>query len=176
MMIRQLMLFGQSSSVVLICVVVPDWDILVLYFIIIIIIIIIIIYIKLSKDNRDKVGSEKWNEGIVKKFWDGSLKESDCAPTSASGSKTDLGEKEKEKKSSGLCSSEPKSITSSTGGAADAEGRQPGGELLTPLYLRLALENNESIRSLVLSDIRKACEAVPDKIRRYEIPKGIVSL
>lgn len=51
---------------------------------------------------------------------------------------------------------------------------QQGSELITPLELREKLVKLEVVREFILNQIKAACKKVPEQVKVYEIPNGVV--
>ncbi|KAA6375909.1 MAG: hypothetical protein EZS28_028562 [Streblomastix strix] len=185
------MVYGPSTSSSLVAFVVPEWDLL------------------LSKDKEKETKSNKWGQGLVKKYWD------DIESSSSSKEKQQIKEekieiketeqkkeikekineneekKEKEKNEDGSNQNEkgpdivlgPDELEQKRKQeekeAAEKEAEQKPSKsdsesFTSPWDLRQKLHRDPEVKKFLLEAIKKTAEANPDKVRRFEIPRGIV--
>jgi long-subunit acyl-CoA synthetase (AMP-forming) len=167
LLLFQIMVYGPSTSSSLIGIVVPEWDYL------------------LSKERNEETHGENWGDGAVKRYWSG-VKDPEKSPVkSKKGGKED---KVVEKEKSSLCSSSSSTKAYARKTTETAEDttienpvsssktsqQQAVSEINAPLPLRIYLSKDSELKSFMLSVIKKGCESQPEKVRRFEIPKGLV--
>jgi long-subunit acyl-CoA synthetase (AMP-forming) len=164
------MVYGPSTSSFLIAVVVPEWDVL------------------LNENKNNETNAENWGNGIVKRYWEGVKNPEKISDILKKEEKKKRNSKNKKKNSTlnivasspSLSSSPPpppslsppSSLTITT--VTYNESTNAMEETEIPLNLRLYLAEDIDLKSFIISAIQKSCESNNDKIRKFEIPKGVV--